>query len=88
MYKRTSMTVNLTINPVFLIGKTEYHMVDSLEIAAEGVLDADEGYFEVSDIYMQEARANGSYDIPKRVKKALMSERFAEAFDETAWGAA
>lgn len=81
----TSMTVNLTIKPIFIIGQTEYHMVEELEIAAEGTFHGDEGYFEIDDIYMQEPRANGSYDIPKRVKASLMSDRFAEDFDEAAW---
>lgn len=86
--KRTVMTLNLTINPVFLVGQTEYEMQDALDICAEGVMDFDEGYFEVHDVYMQEPRKNGSYDIPKRVKKALMSDRFAEDYDTAAWEAA
>lgn len=86
--KRTVMTLNLTIHPVFLVGKTEYQMIDALDICAEGTMDFDEGFFEVQDVYMQQPRKNGSYDIPKLVKKALMSDRFAEDYDTAAWKAA
>lgn len=54
-----------------------------VEIVCEGVMDIDEGYFEIDDIYLSDSR-KGSFKLPKRILKYIR-DNYDECIAEKAW---
>ena len=61
-----------------------------LPLVIEGVLDMDEGYFDISTAYLQKPRhrveGRFDYDLPEAVHNAIMSGKYDEDINDAAWG--